>query len=148
MSHDLVLARPEPKSKTPISYPRMLRRVQYDGLYPTPERAEETVRLVLTALGRQLTGDERIELAALLPPEAAQIFTAQTPAAEKLTARGFVNELATHTGGSPATARWDAGTVLALIDQLADPDLLTRILTQLPPGFALLFGKAELARAA
>jgi hypothetical protein len=44
-----------------------------------------------------------------------------------------VRDLATRIGGTPGSARWDTGTVLA---QLAGPDLLTRTIAQLPPGFA------------
>jgi uncharacterized protein (DUF2267 family) len=139
----------EPARPTPaMSYDQMLERVRYEGAYPTRHRAEEVVRHVLAALGRQLTGDERVELAARLPREAARILTAQIPATERLTGWGFVKDLATHTGGTPATARWDAGTVLAVVAQLAGPDLLTRAIAQLPPGFALLFGKPELTPAA
>ncbi|REK91878.1 DUF2267 domain-containing protein [Streptomyces inhibens] len=129
-------------------FEHMLERVRYEGAYPTRERAEEVVRAVLAALGRQLTGDERVELAARLPVEAALAFTAQIPDTEKLTGRGFVKDLATRTGGTPATARWDTGAVLATVAQLAGPELLTRILTQLPAGYALLFGRTERTHAA
>jgi uncharacterized protein (DUF2267 family) len=139
----------EPARPTPaMSYNQMLEKVRYEGAYPTRERAEQSIRHVLAALGRQLTGDERVELAARLPLEAAQVFTAQIPATEQLTGWGFVKDLATHTGGTPATARWDAGAVLAAVAQLAGPALLTRVITQLPPGYALLFGQAELNPAA
>lgn len=58
------------------------------------------------------------------------------------------SRIATRTGGTPATARWDTGAVLATVADLAGPDLLDRILTQLPSGYALLFGRAELVQAA
>ncbi|WP_244942767.1 DUF2267 domain-containing protein [Streptomyces inhibens] len=140
---------PEPGRPAPgMLFEHMLERVRYEGAYPTRERAEEVVRAVLAALGRQLTGDERVELAARLPVEAALAFTAQIPDTEKLTGRGFVKDLATRTGGTPATARWDTGAVLATVAQLAGPELLTRILTQLPAGYALLFGRTERTHAA
>ncbi|MGA4876735.1 DUF2267 domain-containing protein [Streptomyces lydicamycinicus] len=131
-----------------MTFKQMLERVRYEGAYPTRERAEEVVRAVLADLGRQLTGEERVDLAARLPVEAALVFTAQIPATEQLTGWGFVKNLAARTGGSPATARWDTGAVLATVAQLAGEELLTRILTQLPPGYALLFGRAELIQAA
>ncbi|MFE9298429.1 DUF2267 domain-containing protein [Streptomyces niveus] len=140
------------QAQTPLApvmtYDQMLERVRYDGAYPTRERAERTVRNVLTALGGQLTGDERTELAAHLPVEAARIMTAEAPGTERLTGWGFVKDLATRTGGTPATTRWDVGTVLALAAHLAGNDLLDRVLAQLPPGYALLFGRAELLQAA
>lgn len=131
-----------------MTYEQLLEKVRYEGAYPTRGRAEEAVRLVLAGLGRQLTGDERVELAARLPVEAATILTAQIPATQPLTGWAFVKDLATRSGATPATTRWDTGSVLTAVAALAGPDLLTRILHQLPSGHALLFGRAELTQAA
>lgn len=141
---------PQPRSAsvTGMTFEQMLERVRYAGAYPTRERAEEAVRAVLAALGRQLTGDERVELAARLPFEAALTLSGQAPALEPLTGWGFVKDLAPRIGGTPATTRWDTGAVLTTVADLAGDDLLGRILTQLPPGYALLFGRAELTQAA
>ncbi|MGW7296444.1 MULTISPECIES: DUF2267 domain-containing protein [unclassified Streptomyces] len=130
------------------AYEQMLEKVRYDGAYPTRERAEEAVRLVLAGLGRQLTGDERVELAARLPHEAARILTAQIPDTKPLGGWAFVKDLATRTGASLATTRWDTGSVFAAVSAHAGPDLVTRILRQLPSGYALLFGRPELTPAA
>ncbi|MFI6345288.1 DUF2267 domain-containing protein [Streptomyces sp. NPDC050560] len=126
----------------------MLEKVRYDGAYPTRERADEAVRLVLSGLGRQLTGAERAELAARLPREAARVLTGQVPDARPLRGWAFVKDLATRAGASPATTRWDTGSVLSTVADYAGPDLLTRILGRLQPGYALLFGRAELLPAA
>ncbi|MET7727932.1 DUF2267 domain-containing protein [Streptomyces mirabilis] len=128
-----------------MSYEQMLEKVRYEGTYPTRERAEGAVRLVAAGLGRQLTGDERVELAARFPFEAAHLLTAQIPDTQPLTGWAFVKDLAARAEASLATARWDTGAVFAA---LAVPDLLTCILRQLPSGFALLFGRAELNPAA
>jgi hypothetical protein len=45
-------------------------------------------------------------------------------------------------------ARWDTGAVLAVTCHLVGTALLDRILNQLPSGYALLFGRAELIPAA
>ncbi|MER6487210.1 DUF2267 domain-containing protein [Streptomyces virginiae] len=129
-----------------MTFDQMLERVRYEGAHPTRERAEEAVRTVLAALGRQLTGEERVDLAQCLPVEAALTLTAQIPATDQLTGWGFVKDLADRTGTSPAVARWDTGAVLAVVTRLAGPDLLARILRRLPGGYALLFGQAELRR--
>ncbi|MER7735434.1 DUF2267 domain-containing protein [Streptomyces erythrochromogenes] len=133
-------------SQAAMTFDQMLERVRYEGAHPTRERAEEAVRAVLAALGRQLTGEERIDLAQCLPVEAALTLTAQTPATEQLTGWGFVKDLAERTSTTPAVARWDTGAVLSVVTRLAGPDLLARILRQLPGGYALLFGQAELRR--
>ncbi|MCC0093267.1 DUF2267 domain-containing protein [Streptomyces flavotricini] len=138
--------RPNPAHHA-MTFDQMLERVRYEGAYPTRERAAEAIRTVLAALGRQLTGDERVDLAQCLPVEAALTLTAQIPDTQHLTGWGFIKDLAAHTGLSPAVARWDTGAVLSVVTRLAGPDLLTRILHQLPDGYALLFGQAELRRA-
>ncbi|MFI6495147.1 DUF2267 domain-containing protein [Streptomyces sp. NPDC050564] len=131
-----------------MTYEEMLEKVRHEGAYPTRERAEEAVRLVLSGLGRQLTGEERVELAARLPLQAARILTEQIPDIEPLTGWAFVKDLATRSGMTLATTRWDTGSVLVAVAALAGPELLTRILRQLPTGYALLFGRAELTQAA
>ncbi|MGW3248130.1 DUF2267 domain-containing protein [Streptomyces sp. NPDC001070] len=131
-----------------MTFDHMLERVRYDGVHPTRERAEEAVRAVLAALGRRLIGDERVALAACLPVEAALVFTAEIPDIRPLTGCAFIEDLAARTGGTSATARWDACTVLAVVARLAGADLVTRILCQLPGGYAPLFGRAELVTAA
>ncbi|MER6164439.1 DUF2267 domain-containing protein [Streptomyces violaceorubidus] len=131
-----------------MSFVQMLEQVRYHGAYPTRERAEEVVSTVLAALGRRVTGEERVELAARLPREAAEILAAQIPGTDSMTGWAFVRDLATRTGGTLATTRWDVGSVLGVVARLAGPDLLDRILAQLPTGYAILFGRAELTQAA
>ncbi|WP_407705752.1 DUF2267 domain-containing protein [Streptomyces niveiscabiei] len=131
-----------------MTYGQLLEKVRYEGAYPTREKAEEVVRLVLAGLGRQLTGDERVGLAARLPVEAARVLAEQIPAPQPLTGWAFVEDLAARTGASLGTTRWDAGSVLCVVAALAGPDLLTDVLRGLPSGYALLFGRAELTQAA
>lgn len=138
----------EPATSPALTYQQILERVRYEGAYPTRERAEEVTASVLGALGRRITGEERVELAARMPYEAARIFTAQPPETDVLTGSAFVKDLAARTGGSPATTRWDVGSVLGVVAQMAGHGLLKRIITQLPAGYAILFGRAELVQAA
>ncbi|MDX3540802.1 DUF2267 domain-containing protein [Streptomyces sp. MB09-01] len=135
--------RPNP-ARHAMTFDQMLERVRHEGAYPTRERAAEAVHHILAALGRQLTGDERADLAQSLPVEAALTLTAQIPDTERLTGWDFVKDLAARTGATPAATRWDTGAVLAVVTRLAGPELLARILRRLPGGFALLFGQAEL----
>ncbi|MEU8957661.1 DUF2267 domain-containing protein [Streptomyces sp. NPDC048518] len=142
-------SRPQPQSQHTTAYAQMLDKVRYQGAYPTRERAEEAVRLVLAGLGRQLTGEERVDLAARLPHEAARILTEQIPATQPLNGGwAFVKDLAARAGAPLATTRWDTGSVLWAVAAYAGPELLTRILRRLPSGYALLFGRAELTPAA
>ncbi|MFD4872389.1 DUF2267 domain-containing protein [Streptomyces sp. NPDC058420] len=136
------------RSTAGMTFEQMLAQVRYEGAYATRAQAEQAVHAVLAAFGRQVTGEERVKLAARLPYEAAVTFTSQIPATEALTGWAFVKDLASSTGGSPATTRWDTGTVFRVLARLAGEDLLSRVLAQLPSGYALLFGRPELTQAA
>lgn len=123
-------------------------RVQEAGQYTTRAEAERVTRIVLSVLGGHVTGDERVDLAQALPEEAARVIASQIPVTRPLTASEFVDAAAARIDGStPATARWDVSSVLSVLADLLDEELLTRILNQLPSGYALLFGRAELTPA-
>ncbi|WP_407555531.1 DUF2267 domain-containing protein [Streptomyces sp. Pv4-95] len=120
-------------------------KIRYEGAYyphPGTGRGRHTCRA--GGLGRQHISDARVDLAGCLPTEAALVFAGQIPDTQQLTGWGFVKDLATRTDTTPATARWDTGAVLAVVGHLAGSGLLDRVLAQLPPGYALLFGRAEL----
>ncbi|MGW1171355.1 DUF2267 domain-containing protein [Streptomyces sp. NPDC002550] len=108
------------------AYEHMLEKVRYEGAYPTREKAEEAARLTL---------------------EAACLRAAQILDTQPLGGWAFGKELAARTGASLAT-RWDTGSVFSAVTVYAGPDLITRILRQLPSDYALLFGRAELTPAA
>ncbi|GGL71621.1 hypothetical protein GCM10010129_14080 [Streptomyces fumigatiscleroticus] len=127
----------------------LVREVQETGQYPTAAEAERVTRTVLSALGGHVIGDERVDLARALPEEAARALASQIPITQPLTASEFVDSVAARTeGATPATARWDVSSVLSVLPGLVGEDLITRVLAQLPPGYALLFGRAELSAAA
>lgn len=118
------------------------------GQYPTAAEAGRVIRIVLSALGGHVIGDERVDLARALPEEAARVVASQIPATRPLTAAEFVDAIAARVqGATPATARWDVSSVLSVLPSLVGDDLVDRILLQLPHGYALLFGRAELAPA-
>ncbi|MEV5321145.1 DUF2267 domain-containing protein [Streptomyces sp. NPDC052687] len=130
-------------------WPELIDAVREAGQYATKAEAERITRIVLSALGGHVTGDERVDLARALPTEAAQVIASQIPATRPLTAAEFVDSVATRIeGATPATARWDVSSVLSVLRHRIGEPLLTRILTELPPGYALLFGVPELIRAA
>ncbi|MGW7254924.1 DUF2267 domain-containing protein [Streptomyces sp. NPDC054834] len=127
----------------------LIEKVQEAGRYPTREEAEHITRTVLTALGAHVIGDERVALARALPEEAAKTVASQIPATHPRTAPEFVDSIAARIErATPAMARWDVSSVLSVLPDLVGDDLITRILTQLPPGYALLFGRADLSRTA
>ncbi|WP_372514255.1 DUF2267 domain-containing protein [Streptomyces fragilis] len=142
---------PEPRQEpaTGTSWDDLVAKVREAGLYPTVEQAERVTRAVLAALGEHVVGDERVDLARALPEEAARIVAAQVPAHHVPAAAEFVNELSRRLpNATHATARWDTTSVLGVLPELIGDDLTHRLLAQLPSGYALLFGQAELVRAA
>ncbi|MFJ9448452.1 DUF2267 domain-containing protein [Kitasatospora sp. NPDC101235] len=126
-------------------YRRLLQQVRTSGRYPSDEEAERVLDAVLALLGSQLTGDERCDLAAALPERARAVFAAQIPLPHPVAAPAFVETLAHTLGTSLTAARWDASSVLAT---LTDDRLTDRLLAHLPRGYALLFGRADLAAVA
>lgn len=139
-------AAPKPAPRT--TWEALTEAVRETGGYPTRAQAEHLTRLVLTALGTHLTGDERVALAQSLPPEAGHLIASRIPLPHPLTAREFVDSVSTQLPDStPATARWDVSSVLTAVSDLIGPALTDQVLSQLPRGYALLFGRAELAAA-
>ncbi|WP_409471868.1 DUF2267 domain-containing protein [Streptomyces sp. HC307] len=123
----------------------LVEAVRDAGQYPTSAEAERITRIVLSALGGHVTGDERLALARALPEEAAAVIASQLAATRPLTAAEFVDSVAARIeGATPATARWDVSSVLSVLPPLIGDALTNRVLRQLPPGYALLFGRADL----
>ncbi|MFG3270346.1 DUF2267 domain-containing protein [Streptomyces luteogriseus] len=138
-----------PRSQTDdVTWTQLIEAVRQSGQYTSWPEAEQVTRTVLSALGAHVTGDERVDLARALPGQAARLIAAQIPATRRLTAARFVDEVASRTpGATSATARWDVSSVLSTLPPLIGDDLITRILAQLPTGYALLFGRADLTPA-
>ena len=126
----------------------LLRQVRHLGLYTSDKEAERVLHTVLAVLGSQLTSDERGDLAAALPERERITFASQIPLPEPVAAPAFVETVAHALNTSLTTARWDTSSVLAALAALDRDGLIDRILTRLPRGYALLFGRADLAPAA
>jgi uncharacterized protein (DUF2267 family) len=123
--------------------------VRESGQYATAKEAERVTRTVLSALGGHVTGEERVALVRRLPERAARLVAAQVPVNSPLTAAEFVDYIAARVeGATPATARWDVSSVLAVLPLVAGDDVDDRVLAGLPSGYALLFGRPELLPAA
>ncbi|MCT9081345.1 DUF2267 domain-containing protein [Streptomyces fulvoviolaceus] len=111
-------------------------RAGYDG----PPQAARAVQNVLEVLGAHLVGDDRTDLARLLPKQCRPLLTATAPATEPLTPESFVDAVTDHGSDDLTEARRAVHAVLPTLATMADAALLRRILTQLPPGHAGLFG--------
>ncbi|MDQ0787217.1 DUF2267 domain-containing protein [Streptomyces sp. B3I8] len=157
VAHSEPAPAPSAPSTTTAPAPAMARRtweqlidaVGESGQYATAKEAERVTRTVLSALGGHVTGEERVALVRHLPERAARLVAAQIPVTSPLTAAEFVDYVAARIdGATPATARWDVSSVLAVLPQVAGEDIVDRVLAGLPSGYALLFGRPELLPAA
>lgn len=132
-----------------MRWSELIETVREAGGYDGAADAERVTRVVLTALGGHVAGDVRADLVRQLPPEAARLCADRVPAARPLAAAEFVDSVARRLpGATPATARWDVSSVLTALARAVDEELVDRLLGLLPSGYALLFGRAELVRAA
>jgi uncharacterized protein (DUF2267 family) len=144
---------PEPAAYGPgretSTWEQLIDAVRQSGQYATVEEAERLTRVVLSALGGHVTGDERVELARRLPERAARLIAAQIPVAQPLVAADFVDFVAARIeGATPAMARWHVSSVLGVLPGIVGDGLVDRILARLPQGYALLFGRPQLLPAA
>ncbi|MFC8132079.1 DUF2267 domain-containing protein [Streptomyces sp. NPDC057302] len=121
----------------------LLDRVQDRGGYRERRAAAGAVQSVLEVLGAHLVGDDRTDLARLLPRQYGPLLTEGAPAGEPLTPAAFIDAVGAHVDVDAGQARRAVTAVLATLAEVTDDALLRRILTQLPPGHAGLFGRTD-----
>jgi uncharacterized protein (DUF2267 family) len=128
-----------------MRYDEFLAKVRERGEYPDRAEAERVTRLVLGVLAQRLDPDEAGDLAAQLPaPVDAALTEGQGPAAA-FGVQEFLGRVATGAGATVRTARWDASAVLCTVAEAVSGGELNDVLTQLPSGYAVLFGRANLS---
>ncbi|MEU4151304.1 DUF2267 domain-containing protein [Streptomyces sp. NPDC026659] len=141
----MTLTTPHPRTTIPAPL-SLTDAVREAGRYGTRTEAATVTRTVLTSLAAHIPPEHREPLSATLPPEAARPLLTQPPAPHPLTAREFVDSVAARMEVPSATARWHVTSVLMALSCQSDA-VTTRLLACLPAGYALLFGRAELAMA-
>ncbi|MGY1836348.1 DUF2267 domain-containing protein [Blastococcus sp. SYSU DS0510] len=127
-----------------MRYDDFLAEVRERGEYADRSEADRTTRAVLGLLSQRLVDGERKDLAAQLPAELKDAVLTARPQ-EAFGVEEFLRRVAQELSATEETARWDAGAVLATLAEAVSGGELNQILTQLPAGFAPLFGKADLA---
>ncbi|QNP72478.1 DUF2267 domain-containing protein [Streptomyces roseirectus] len=134
--------------RTPESWPRFIARVRSTGQYPTEAEAERVTRTTLKTLSPHLPAPDRTSLTRTLPPEAAHLLTAHPyDPNSPVRATEFVDKVAARLNNTPPDkARWHVTSVLTVLSHFAGPTTTNHLIAQLPQGYALLFGKAELTR--
>ncbi|GGW78230.1 DUF2267 domain-containing protein [Streptomyces caelestis] len=129
-----------------MQYHEYLARVRELGEYDSQEEAAKVTEAVLSVLAQRISPGEVDDLASQLPGPLGQTLAAARPQqAESFGIDGFCRRVAERIGARPRTAEWDAGAVLTALADAVSGGELNQILSRLPSGYAVLFGKADLA---
>lgn len=130
-----------------MKYDEFLASVRERGEYETRAETEKVVRAVLAVLGVRLTGGEAKDLAAQLPDEMSEVLTVHADTGGlQAGVNEFLGEVANQLGTSSAeSAQPAANAVLSTLASDIAGGELNQLLSQLPSGYAPLFGHPELA---
>lgn len=113
---------------------------------PSAEEAAEVTHTVLDTLGQRLNGVEPFDLASQLPATIAEaLHTSVDQPAETFGIHEFVDRVARRQQSSPEEAWQQCVAVLSTLADAVTPGELNQLISQLPSGYAELFGHRELA---
>lgn len=115
------------------------------GEYDSREEAERVSRAVLTVLANRITPGEAKDLSAQLPPPLGSAAQPDNGGPGSFGVNEFCRRVAERVGGHPRTAEWDASAVLSTVADAVPGGELNQLLSQLPSGYATLFGKPDLS---
>ncbi len=129
-----------------MRHDEFLAKVRERGEYHGQEEAEEVTASVLRVLASRITSSEAEDLAAQLPePLDRPLIDGAGTQAGIFGVEEFLRRVGRLTGARPRTAEWDASAVLSTLAEAVSGGELNQVLSQLPSGFAPLFGKPELS---
>jgi uncharacterized protein (DUF2267 family) len=128
-----------------MRYDEFVAKVRERGEYPDRAEAERMTQLVLGVLAQRLDPSEAEDLAAQLPLPAGAWLTAHRGPAAAFGVQEFLARVATGAGATERTAQWDASAVLSTVAEAVSGGELNDVLTQLPSGYATLFGRSSLS---
>ncbi|MET7572155.1 DUF2267 domain-containing protein [Streptomyces sp. NPDC005492] len=129
-----------------MKYDEFLARVRERGEYTGQDEAAKVTEEVLSVLAGRISPGEVDDLASQLPGPLEQVLTdAERHQAESYGIEEFYRRIGERTGARPRTAVWDASAVLTTVADAVSGGELNQVISQLPSGYAVLFGKADLA---
>lgn len=125
-----------------------LATVRERGEYADQTESDRVTRAVLGVLAERLGAPEAADVAAQLPDGVREaMLKADTPGGLSVGLEEFLERVAATLGTSSSeTAKWDASAVLTTLADAISGGEVNQLLSRLPSGYALLFGKPELAR--
>lgn len=122
----------------------LIARVRERGEYSSTTEAGQACEVVLGILGSRLTTAQAEHLAAQLPGDLGDAVLDGGPA-QAFGRTEFLRRIAEALGATTDTAQWDASAVLCTVGEGISGGQLNQIISQLPAGYAPLFGHAELS---
>lgn len=129
-----------------MKYDQFVATVRDRGQYQSAGEAAQVAKSVLQVLAGRISAGEARDLADQLPQPLADALRSGThDRAESYGVEEFCRRIAERTGAGPAAAQWDASAVLTAVADAVSGGELNQVLTQLPSGYAVLFGKIDLS---
>ncbi|GLZ03069.1 hypothetical protein Acsp03_05360 [Actinomadura sp. NBRC 104412] len=129
-----------------MKYGQFIATVRDMGEYQDREETERVTKAVLRVLGSRMTPQSADHLAAQLPPPLDQaVRDGADGRPDPFGIEEFYRRVGEATNGHRETAEWDAGAVLTTVARTVSGGELNQVLSQLPSGYAPLFGKNELS---
>jgi uncharacterized protein (DUF2267 family) len=129
-----------------MKYDQFVSVVRDRGEYGSAAEAATVAKSVLRVFAGRINSGEADDLAAQLPPPLDEALrSGSQERAESYGVEEFCRRIARRTGARPSTAEWDASAVLSTVGDAVSGGELNQLLSQLPAGYANLFGQVGLA---
>ncbi|MFB8246377.1 DUF2267 domain-containing protein [Streptomyces sp. NPDC055952] len=129
-----------------MQYDGFLARVRERGEYKDQGEAADITDAVLHVLAQRIGPGEVKDLVSQLPgPLGVALDQAAPQQAQSFGIEEFYRRVDERTPARPRTAQWDASAVLTTVADTVTGGELNQIISRLPSGYAVLFGKADLA---
>lgn len=128
-----------------MKYEEFVARVRERGEYDNAAEAQQVISVVVTTLAERLTADEARQLGAQLPAQLGEVLTNAGGGGQRIGVAEFLRRVGEGTGATERTAEWDASAVLTTIADAVSGGELNDVLTQLPSGYATLFGRPSVS---
>ncbi|MFG2057625.1 DUF2267 domain-containing protein [Micromonospora sp. NPDC048930] len=124
-----------------MKYQEFVARVRERGEYDNAAEAQQVISVVVTCLAERLEPAEARQLGAQLPAELGDVLGSADGGGRRFGVTEFLKKVSDGTGATERTAEWDASAVLSTIADAVSGGELNDVLTQLPSGYAPLFGR-------
>lgn len=129
-----------------MNYDEFLAKVRERGEYAERKEAEHVTLSVLEVLRTRLPKETAEHLAAQLPAPMDEVLLARgSEGAESYGVDEFCRRVAERIDAVARTAVWDSSAVLTTLAEAVSGGEVHKVLSRLPSGYAVLFGKPALS---